>query len=61
MARMGLASTAGRWWGLALSLTAFFLPGKSFLPLPFYLFLFFPSNSSPGLGAEWRARLGCRE
>nr|XP_035926429.1 nectin-1 isoform X3 [Halichoerus grypus] len=27
MARMGLAGAAGRWWGLALGLTAFFLPG----------------------------------
>ncbi|KAM8816944.1 nectin-1 [Rhynchonycteris naso] len=27
MARMGLAGEAGRWWGLALGLTAFFLPG----------------------------------
>ncbi|XP_071077606.1 nectin-1 isoform X4 [Desmodus rotundus] len=27
MARMGLAGSAGRWWGLALGLTAFFLPG----------------------------------
>uniref|UniRef100_A0A2I3GZ75 Nectin-1 n=1 Tax=Nomascus leucogenys TaxID=61853 RepID=A0A2I3GZ75_NOMLE len=27
MARMGLAGAAGRWWGFALGLTAFFLPG----------------------------------
>ncbi|XP_073922640.1 nectin-1 isoform X2 [Castor canadensis] len=27
MARMGLAGAAGRWWGLALGLTAFFFPG----------------------------------
>lgn len=27
MARMGCAGAAGRWWGLALGLTAFFLPG----------------------------------
>ncbi|XP_073664189.1 nectin-1 isoform X1 [Tursiops truncatus] len=27
MARMGLAGAAGLWWGLALGLTAFFLPG----------------------------------
>ncbi|XP_057347136.1 nectin-1 isoform X2 [Manis pentadactyla] len=27
MARMGRAGAAGRWWGLALGLTAFFLPG----------------------------------
>ncbi|XP_069869492.1 nectin-1 isoform X2 [Dipodomys merriami] len=27
MARMGLAGAAGRWWGLALAVTAFFLPG----------------------------------
>lgn len=36
MARMGLAGAAGRWWGLALGLTAFFLPGKCVPPLPFF-------------------------
>lgn len=59
MARMGLAGSAGRWWGLALGLTAFFLPGKRVPPLPFYYF--FPIQWLPGAGAGWRARLCCRE
>lgn len=58
MARMGLAGGAGRWWGLALGLTAFFFPGKRVPFLPFSSPL---SSAFPGLGAGWRARLGYRQ
>lgn len=58
MARMGLAGAAGRWWGLALGLTAFFLPGKRVPPLPVSPP---PFPAFPGLGAGWRARLGYRQ
>lgn len=60
MARMGLAGAAGRWWGLALGLTAFFLPGKAIASASLHNPL--PNQNLPGTRSWMMGKTtGCKE